>query len=141
MTKTYIRWVAIFDNRAASRRYMEVEIDEGANANFLTHGMAADRGFQVQSLGSRPFQGETINNDLVCSEYTIVTLYGGNKDQHDPIKAKFYILPADDPPNDPRIEKPIVGRHLVHEARHLLLTKDPRNIFRPTKTEKDSVCV
>lgn len=139
MTKPYIRWVILYDSVAASRRYMEIEVDEGANANFLTRGMATDRRLQVQSL-EKPFEGQTINGDVVCYEYAKVTLFGGNHEEHCHVEADFYILPANDPPNDPRIDKPIVGRHLLREAERLLLTEDPRDPVWTTKMGKESVC-
>lgn len=113
----YIRWMTIYDSRFGARRSMEIEVDEGANANFLTRGMAADRGFEVQSLGSKTFRGETINGDVVCGEFVELTLVGK---EHQTIAAIFYVLPPNDPPNDPRITKPLVGRHLLHESGQLL---------------------
>lgn len=115
---------------------MEIEVDEGANANFLTRGMAADRGFEVQSLGSEYFRGETINGDVVCGEYVELTLVGR---EHQDIAAIFFVLPPNDPPNDPRITKPLVGRHLLQESGHLLLTEDPRDPVWSTKMGKESV--
>lgn len=116
---------------------MEIEVDEGANANFLTKGMAADRRFRVQSL-AEAFKGETINGDVICHEYAQVTLWSQNPEVK-PVEAKFYILPANEPPNDPRIDKPIVGRHLLRDAEHLLLTENPRDPVWSTKMGKESV--
>ncbi|KAK7712572.1 hypothetical protein SLS64_004956 [Diaporthe eres] len=136
--KTYIRWAMIYDNGAACRRFIEFEVDEAANANFLTHGMAQDRHLQIQSLGSHPFQGETINGDVVCYEYAKVSFYGGNANEPRHIEADFYILPAENPPNDPQIEKPIVGRHLLQDAGDLLLIENPKNLTGTTKMSRDT---
>lgn len=130
--------MTIYDSNCAARRFVEIEVDEGANANFLTQGMAADRRLQVRSL-EKPFEGQTINGDVVCDEYAEVTLFGGNGDECQHNVATFYILRADAPPNDPRIDKPIVGRRLLQEAGHLLLTEDPRDPVWSTKMGKESV--
>lgn len=129
--------MTIYDNRAGARRFLEVEVDEGANANFLTRGMASDRGFKVQSLdASKSLRGETVNGDVVCEQFVELTLVGEN---HERVTATFYILPPHDPPNDPRITKPLVGRHLLQECGHLLLAEDPRDPIWSTKMGKESV--
>ncbi|KAG6364452.1 hypothetical protein INS49_006053 [Diaporthe citri] len=131
----YIRWMTIYDARHGSQRSIEIEVDEGSVANFLTRGMALDYGCEVQSLKSEPFQGQTINTDFQCWEYVELTLVGK---EHKPVVAKFYVLPSNKPPNDPRITKPLVGRHLKQEAKHLLLTKNPDEPVRPIKMGQES---
>jgi len=135
-TNKYIRWMTVLDDRCAVRRSVEVEVDEGTNANFLTRGMATDRGFQVRSLGSNPFQGETVNADIICEEFVELTLVGK---EHQQIKAIFYVLQPNDPPNDPRITKPLVGRRLLQESGDLLLTEDPKEPIWSTKMGKETV--
>lgn len=114
---------------------MEVEVDEGSVVNLITKGMANDRGFKIQSLGSEPFRGETVNTDLVCEEYVELTLVGKEGQS---IVAEFFVLPANEPPNDPRITKPLVGRRLAQEP-GVLLTDDPRCPIWSTKMGKADV--
>lgn len=115
---------------------MEVEVDEGSVVNLITKGMANDRGFKIQSLGSEPFRGETVNTDLVCEEYVELTLVGKEGQS---IVAEFFVLPANEPPNDPRITKPLVGRRFAQEPGGVLLTDDPRCPIWSTKMGKADV--
>lgn len=98
--------------------------------------MAADRGFKVQSDASKSFRGETVNGDVVCEQFVELTLVGK---EHEHVTERFYILPPHDPPNDPRISKPLVGRHLLQKCEHLLLADDPRDPIWSTKMGKESV--
>lgn len=118
---------------AGARHFFEVEIDDGANANFLTLGIASDRGFEVQYLdASNFFRGETVNGDVVCEQFVELTLVG---EKHERVAATFYIVPPDDPIN-PWITKPLVGRHLLQECEHLLLAEDPRDPIGKTNMGK-----
>lgn len=115
------RWVTIYDSVAASRRYMEVEVDECANANFITRDMAATRRLQVRSLGSKPFRGETEDGSVFCYTYATVNLFVGSHDKHRLLEADFYILPENNPLTGRRVDNPIVCRRLLQEAGHLLV--------------------
>lgn len=119
-----------------TRRSIEVEVDEGSTANFVTRGMAADWGYEVRSLGSESFLGDTINGNVICGEYIELTLVD---EGHQNIVAIFNVLPHNDPPNAPRITKPLIGRQLLQESGHLLLAEDPRDPVWSTKMGKETV--
>lgn len=120
--KKEIIWVIIYDNFADSRRYMKMEVDESSNANFITREMAADYRLKIRPLGSKPFRGKTIDEDVMCQEYATATLFGGNRDEHHYLDTDFYILPVNEPSNESRFEKAVACRHLLQKAGHLLLT-------------------
>jgi hypothetical protein len=98
--------------------------------------MAYDHGFMVWSLGSEPFRGETVNGDVVCEQYVELTLLGKERQS---IEARFYVLPANEPPNHPRITRPLVGRPLAQEPGGVLLSEDPRAPIWSTKLSKADV--
>lgn len=115
---------------------MEVEVDEGSVVNLITKGIADDRGFKIQSLGSEPFRGETVNGEVVCEEYVELTLVGKEGQS---IAVVFHVIPANEPPNNPRITKPLVGRGLVTEPGGVLLSDDPKCPIWSTKMGKANV--
>lgn len=131
----WIRWIYVVDAIHAVHRAVEIEVDPGSNANFVTMGMAQDLRLQVQSL-SPSSRGDSMNGDIVCHEYAEV-YWLGKESQANTIT--FYILPADDPPNHPRIIKPVVGDPFWQDFKHLLLEEDPRNPAWSTKMGKETV--
>lgn len=97
--------------------------------------MADDRRLKVYEV-DEAFQGETMNSDLVCHDYVDMTLFGEGQQSS---TAEFWVVPGHDPPNDRRIIKPVVGRDLVQQFRHLLLSDDPKNPVKLTKMGKEQV--
>lgn len=77
-----------------------------------------------------------MNSDLVCHEHVDMTLFDEGQQSS---TVTFWVVPNHDPPNDPRIIKPVVGRHFVHQFEHLLLKENPQNPVKPTKMGKEPV--
>ncbi|KAK2607900.1 hypothetical protein N8I77_006543 [Diaporthe amygdali] len=122
------RWMWFMEPEAGVARPVEVIMDTGSGENFMTEGMAKDHKLPVQKLSS-PVTFDLAVGEVTC-QYRVEVSWMGAGNEHG--IAEFYLLP----PDDPRIDKPLLGRDSIQEFRDLLLTERPRKAIAYTAMKK-----
>ena len=106
-------------------------MDTGSDVNIMTEGMAKDYNLEMLGL-PRP---ETFNltvGEVTC-RYRVEVSWMGSGDEYG--TTEFYILP----PEDARIEKPLLGFESIQKIQGSLLMECPRKTIAYTAMKKKTV--
>lgn len=112
-------------------RAVEIIMDTGSEENFVTEGMAKDYKLAVQRL-SNPVTFDLAVGEITCRHQVKVSWMGAGNEHG---VTDFYVLPSD----DPRIDKPLLGRDSIQKFQNLLLTERPRKAIAYTAMKKKTV--
>lgn len=121
----------LLDPGSGDTQPVEILMDTGSDVNIMTEGMAKDYNLEMLGL-PRP---ETFNlpvGEVTC-RYRVEVSWMGAGDEYG--TTEFYILP----PEDARIEKPLLGYESIQEIQNLLLMECPRKSIAYTAMKKKTV--
>ncbi|KAL1850148.1 hypothetical protein Daus18300_013016 [Diaporthe australafricana] len=127
-TSNCTRWMWFMEPESGTSRAVEIIMDTGSEKNFVTEGMAKDYKLAVQRL-SNPVTFDLAAGEITCRHQVKVSWMGAGNEHG---VTEFYVLP----PDDPRIDKPLLGRDSIQKFQNLLLTERPRKAIAYTAMKK-----
>ncbi|KAH8776510.1 hypothetical protein F5883DRAFT_518399 [Diaporthe sp. PMI_573] len=131
MRKDRARWMWLLNPGSGDTQPVEILMDTGSDVNIMTEGMAKDYNLEMLGL-PRP---ETFNltvGEVTC-RYRVEVSWMGSGDEYG--TTEFYILP----PEDARIEKPLLGFESIQKIQGSLLMECPRKTIAYTAMKKKTV--
>lgn len=125
------RWMWVLDPESGETQAVEILIDTGSDVNIMTEGMAKNYNLEIMGL-PRPKTFNLPVGEVTCRHRVEVSWIGAEDEYR---KTEFYILP----PEDTRIEKPLLGIESIQEIHDWLLPECPRKTIAYTAMKRKTV--